>query len=142
MQADVTNKLDVSGLQKGHHETILLIEDDDRVRQALASGLMTLNYQVIVARDGREGLEICRRRHKEIDLILCDMVMPHTSGYRLLNLLPEEVKTRPFVLMTGHPLNNLDSFADATGNDKIAAWITKPISLEELSHLLARLLPK
>lgn len=142
VQADVTNKLDVSGLQKGHHETILLIEDDDRVRQALASGLMTLNYQVIVARDGREGLEICRRRHKEIDLILCDMVMPHTSGYRLLNLLPEEVKTRPFVLMTGHPLNNLDSFADATGNDKIAAWITKPISLEELSHLLARLLPK
>lgn len=129
------------GLHTGHNETILLIEDDEDVRQALASSLISLNYRVIIAHDGREGLEICRQYPQEIDLILCDIVMPHINGHHLFNLLPEAVQEKPFVLMTGHPLDE-GNLRQTVPNGRNIPWLMKPISLEQLSQLLSELLPK
>lgn len=129
------------GLHTGQNETILLIEDDEDVRQALASSLISLNYRVIIAHDGREGLEICRQYPQQIDLILCDIVMPHINGYQLFTHLPDEVQRKPFVLMTGHPLDD-NTLRPNLGHGRTIPWLMKPISLEQLSQLLSELLPK
>jgi PAS domain S-box-containing protein len=61
-------------------ETVLLAEDDDRVRRLTASVLSQLGYTVIEAADGEEALEVARRHHGEIHLLLTDIVMPKKCG--------------------------------------------------------------
>ncbi|MCL4263395.1 MAG: PAS domain S-box protein [Anaerolineae bacterium] len=127
------------GLHLGHNQTILLIEDDPFVREALTNSLMALRYKVISAPDGREALLIGQQRHRQIDLILSDMVMPHLSGLHLRRQLPEELKSKPFVLLTGHPLDEDETKLQELG---IAGWLMKPVALEKLSQLLFQILPK
>ncbi len=62
------------------NETVLLAEDDERVRSLTASVLGQLGYQVLAAANGEEALEIARQHHGEIHLLFTDMVMPKLSG--------------------------------------------------------------
>ncbi|GIK56079.1 MAG: hypothetical protein BroJett015_17420 [Chloroflexota bacterium] len=121
------------GLYLGQNQTILLIEDDPFVREALINSLTALKYKVISAHDGREALDIGRQKYQQIDLILSDMMMPHLNGLRLHSLLPAELKSKPFVLLTGHPLD--DAQIKLLEMD-IAGWLMKPVALEKLSQLL------
>ncbi len=122
-----------TGLHLGQNQTILLIEDDPFVREALINSLTALKYKVISAHDGREALDIGRQKYRQIDLILSDMMMPHLNGLRLHSLLPAELKSKPFVLLTGHPLD--DDQTRLLEMD-IAGWLMKPVALEKLSQLL------
>lgn len=122
-----------NGLHLGQNQTVLLIEDDPFVREALINSLTALKYKVISAHDGREALDIGRQKHQQIDLILSDMMMPHLNGLRLHSLLPAELKSKPFVLLTGHPLD--DAQTKLLEMD-IAGWLMKPVALEKLSQLL------
>lgn len=64
--------------------TILIIEDNEEIRENTAE-LLTLNhYRVLTAENGRTGFEEARR--KLPDLILCDMMMPDTDGQKFLEL--------------------------------------------------------
>jgi signal transduction histidine kinase/CheY-like chemotaxis protein len=67
--------LDVSG-----SETVLLVEDDDRVRAAVSRMLEPRGYHVLVARNGTEAIDIVERHQGLIHLVLSDVVMPNTSG--------------------------------------------------------------
>jgi two-component system cell cycle sensor histidine kinase/response regulator CckA len=65
-------------------ETILLVEDEDGVRE-LTREILTMNgYTVIAARHGTEALEVCQRHPGEIALMLTDVVMPQLSGHELM----------------------------------------------------------
>lgn len=127
------------GLYLGQNQTILLIEDDPYVREALTNSLTALRYKVIVAPDGQGGLAIARRFSRQIDLILSDMIMPNLGGLGLRQLLPPELKKKPFVLLTGHALDEEKARLQEMG---IAGWLMKPVALEKLSQLLYQILPK
>jgi CheY-like chemotaxis protein len=62
------------------NETVLLAEDDERVRSLTASVLGQLGYQVLQATNGEEALETARAYHGEIHLLFTDMVMPKLGG--------------------------------------------------------------
>jgi PAS domain S-box-containing protein len=62
------------------NETVLLAEDNERVRSLTVSVLSQLGYQVLAAGNGEEALEIARQHHGEIHLLFTDMVMPKLSG--------------------------------------------------------------
>ncbi len=64
-------------------ETILLVEDDESVRQLTVRGLESYGYTVLEARHGREGLAICRRHPGPIDLMITDIVMPEMGGFEV-----------------------------------------------------------
>ncbi|HRQ37722.1 MAG TPA: PAS domain S-box protein [Chloroflexota bacterium] len=125
------------GLHLGQNQTILLIEDDPFVREALINSLTALKYKVISAHDGQEALEIGRQHYRQIDLILSDMMMPRLSGLRLRSLLPAELKSKPFVLLTGHLVDEDQTKLEEMG---IAGWLMKPVALEKLSQLLYQIL--
>jgi len=64
-------------------ETILVVEDDDTVRELVQRIFKEYGYSVIEARNGEEGLQVCAQRAGEIDLLLTDVVMPGMNGPEL-----------------------------------------------------------
>ncbi len=79
---------------------ILIIEDNDEVRENLAEILSLSGYQTIEAEDGTIGVELAQL--EEPNLILCDVMMPKLDGYGVLKILREKAETAdtPFVFLT------------------------------------------
>lgn len=68
---------------KPQRKTILLIEDEDALREMLKAMLENSDYQVVSAGSGLQALELCERFEGTIDLLLADVVMPNTTGLDL-----------------------------------------------------------
>ncbi len=121
----------------GQGEMILLVEDDDLVRDALTYSLEALNYQVLGAANGREALRLYQQKYQEIDLVLSDLVMPELGGRELLAFLREENPSVKAIVLTGYPS------ADQEGELRLlgaTGWCQKPVSLENLSRVVAQAL--
>jgi CheY-like chemotaxis protein len=71
------------GNGKGGHETILLVEDEDSVRQVASRILRRNGYTVVEASNGVEALRECEERGAQVDLIVTDIVMPEMGGFEL-----------------------------------------------------------
>ncbi len=63
--------------------TILVVDDEEMLRQFMARALQLKGYNVFTAGDGLEALRICEERHSEIDLLLTDITIPRMSGDEL-----------------------------------------------------------
>src|SRR5690606_5197423 len=96
---------DKSQLKLGQGQTILLVEDNQSTRQALMGSLALLNYQVVVATNGREALTFLTTQQLSIDLVLSDVVMPEMGGVALFHTIREQGLDIPVVLLTGHSLS-------------------------------------
>jgi len=81
------------GRARGGKETLLLAEDDPLVRYTAAKVLTRLGYEVLVARDGQEALQLLQGQAGRVDLLVADVVMPGLSGpdvaMRALQLRPD-----------------------------------------------------
>ena len=76
-------------------ETVLLVEDDERVRTSVEQVLAQCGYQVLVAANGDEALSLVRRHRGAIHLLLVDLVMPGTNGRDAVKqILPFQPKAR------------------------------------------------
>ncbi len=85
----------------GQGELILLVDDDERLRVALARMLQALRFSVVTAADGDEAFEIIKRSHVRIDAVLLDVFMPHLGGPELVDRLECRGMRPPVVLMSG-----------------------------------------
>lgn len=85
----------------GGKETILVVEDEDMVRDLVKRSLGYLGYQVIDACNGEEGLEVARQRGEEIDMIFTDIVMPRMSGPEMVARMTEAEIGYPVLYTTG-----------------------------------------
>ncbi|MGC9527199.1 MAG: two-component system response regulator [Limnospira sp.] len=108
---------------------ILVIEDEDLVRENLVDLLEIEEFQVLQAADGQHGIRVAQEERP--DLILCDVMMPQIDGYGVLSQLRQNPKTAmiPFIFMT--------ALADRTNTRKgmeLGAddYITKPCTATEL----------
>jgi CheY-like chemotaxis protein len=81
-------------------KTILLIEDNPMMRENTAEILELANYSVLIAQNGKEGVQIAAQSRP--DLIICDIMMPELDGYGVLHLLGKDEKTAhiPFIFLT------------------------------------------
>ena len=79
---------------------ILLIEDNPDVRENTSEILELANYNVVVAENGKEGVELAQAEHP--DLIICDIMMPELDGYGVLHILSKKSDTAhiPFIFLT------------------------------------------
>lgn len=84
-------------------ETILLVEDEERVRKLGQRALESLGYRVLTAADGQEALEVYRSADW-IDLVLTDMVMPGMGGRELMRTLRKMDDSLKAVAVTGYAL--------------------------------------
>lgn len=79
---------------------ILLIEDNADVRENTSEILSLANYEVLLAENGRIGIEMAQR--EKPDLIICDIMMPELDGYGVLHILSKNEQTAaiPFIFLT------------------------------------------
>jgi CRP-like cAMP-binding protein len=79
---------------------ILLIEDNPEMRENTAEILELANYEVVTAKNGKEGVLLANQNNP--DLIICDIMMPELDGYGVLHMLGKDEKTSniPFVFLT------------------------------------------
>jgi DNA-binding response OmpR family regulator len=106
-------------------KSILIVEDDETLQQTLAYNLREEGYQVNVARDGYQGLEVARAQPH--DLIVLDVMLPGLDGLSVCRILHREMDT-PIIMLTARSsevdkIIGLDSGADD--------YITKPFGLGE-----------
>ena len=91
-------------LLKGE-ETVLLVEDEDMVRQLMYDILNGEGYKVLAAPNGKEALLIAEQHQGEIDLIITDVVMPGMSGPQLVEHLTENYVDAKVLFMSGYTDN-------------------------------------
>jgi PAS domain S-box-containing protein len=112
-------------------ETILVIDDEPAVRQASKSILESYGYRVVVAANGKEGLNLFQAPSEEIDAVLLDMTMPVMSGEETLVRLRTIRPDIPVVLSSGY------DEAEATRRfpDKgLSAFVQKPYTAAGLAE--------
>ncbi len=108
-------------------KTILLIDDDPVVR-SLASGILRKNgYNVHVAKDGSEGIDLAKKHHP--DLVVTDYQMPGISGMEVLASLRDYNEMLPVIMLTAHGDATLTIKSMQTG---AFDFIEKPINPKEL----------
>jgi PAS domain S-box-containing protein len=136
---------ETEALALGQDETILVVEDDATLREALVDSVELLNYRVLEAANGREALDILERHAgdpstgsgKGVSLVLSDLVMPEMGGQALFQAMRQRGLTLPMVVLSGYPMESELKDLQAQG---LAGWMLKPPSIERLSQLLARVL--
>ena len=112
---------------------ILLVDDQEAVREVAKDMLEALGYEVITAVDGLEGVSRYRELWREIDLVVLDMVMPNMSGGDCFSRMKEINPKARVVLSSGY---SMDGSIQDVMNDGILAFIQKPYRLEELSRVV------
>lgn len=118
---------------KGNGETILLVEDQEDVLHMTQNLLKGLNYQTISATTSEEALTLYKTHHKNIHLILSDIIMPKGNGTTLAHTLRKKDKKIPIVMMTGFPLiEHFDTFSALD----IKFWIEKPFNIHRLAQTI------
>jgi two-component system, cell cycle sensor histidine kinase and response regulator CckA len=81
---------------------VLLVEDEDRVREMAAAMLKRLGFAVLEAKDGVDALEVFRQRRDKIRFVLCDLTMPRMNGWETLTALRKFVPDIPVILTSGY----------------------------------------
>lgn len=113
-------------------QRILIVEDNDDSRQMLHDLLKLCGHCVREAADGRQGIETIRRHPPDVALI--DIGLPDLDGYQVAQMVRAEGKAVYLVALTGYGQPDDRRRALAAGFD---AHMTKPVTLEELSQMLA-----
>jgi len=82
--------------------TVLLVEDEETVREVAAAILTSLGFAVLEAKDGVEAVEVFRKHQDEIRCVLCDLTMPRMNGWETLTALRKLVPDVPVILASGY----------------------------------------
>ena len=116
---------------------ILVVEDNELNRDMLSRRLGKKGFEVLIAADGRQGVELARTG--EPDLILMDMRLPDLDGWHVTQLLKEDAATRgiPVIALTAHAADRDRQTALEAGCDD---FDTKPVELERLLGKIEALL--
>jgi two-component system, cell cycle sensor histidine kinase and response regulator CckA len=115
--------------ETGKGETILLVDDNESVRNSLADLLRMHGYNVIPAADGFQALEVSRQRAGAIDLLITDVVMPQMNGRELADTMMSENQKMKVLFISGY-----DERAVSEGGraDQKIAFLAKPTSTDSL----------
>jgi two-component system cell cycle sensor histidine kinase/response regulator CckA len=122
------------GLRRGDGGTILVVDDDPLVREAIARAVADLGYRALESADGEQALAVLRAHRDDISAVLLDMVMPRMSGRAFFQALSPSERAVPVVVMTGEAeTDEVQSILDLG----VRGLLPKPCSIDELSIALA-----
>jgi CheY-like chemotaxis protein len=120
----------------GHQEHILVVEDEEPVRQLLTNMLRVLNYRTTVAADGEEALALITQEGLRPDLLLTDAIMPKLGGKELVAAIHAILPDLKVILMSGY----VDERAGSNDLDLQLPFLQKPFSLNILAAKIREVL--
>lgn len=115
--------------------TILVIDDEENIRNGLAANFEMEDYNVRTASSGKQGLELLA--HGDIDLVVTDLRMDGISGEEVLRRVTTELPGIPVIVLTGH--GSIDAAVAAMKNGAYD-FLTKPLNLDQLNAIVKRAL--
>lgn len=117
----------------GQGELILVVDDEENIREAARQVLEHFNYQVLLASNGVEAIEIYQQRQGAVDVVLTDMNMPVMDGPSTIAALREINPRLPIIGTSG-----LDDHGSITGSTRggLRWFIAKPYSTETLLQII------
>ncbi|MGD9644870.1 MAG: response regulator transcription factor [Pirellulales bacterium] len=123
-----------SGAKPG--KRVLLVDDDFEIVESMRIALEARGYEVVVARDGNQGLAMAER--EDPDLLILDMMMPKRSGFLVMEKLR---RTRPvplrIIMITANEGSRHKAYAEMLGVDD---YIRKPFAMDRLLESVDKLL--
>lgn len=108
---------------------ILFVDDEELLRTTIKDVLMMLGYDVELARDAKEALEIARKEY--FPLIITDLMMPEIDGTQLCKQIRKINKTSVIYALSGY-LTDVDS--DRLKDVGFDGHLSKPVNIEVLKH--------
>ena len=113
---------------------ILIVEDDEDIRDSLSELLTARGFRVRIAADGQDALDLIRRRGGRPSLILLDLMMPRLDGHGFLQSQSEDPSLGgiPVVLVTAQPADRAKAYAAVRG------VANKPVEMSRLLQLINR----
>lgn len=120
-------------------ETVLIVDDEVELRRAMERSLRSLGYTVIVAENGREGVERFREHAASIATVLRDVVMPEMGGVEAFRHIRAIRPTVPVLVCSGYTAASaVQEILDAGAN----GFLAKPFDTFELAQALRDLLDR
>ena len=105
--------------------TILVVDDEARMRKLIKDFLLQKNFNILEAEDGEKALKVYNENKNKINLILLDVMMPKLDGWSVLRQIRQENKKLPIVMLTARSEEQDELFGFELGVDE---YITKPFS--------------
>ena len=119
--------------------TVLLVDDEDMILDVGTDLLKEMGYKVLVARGGKEAVEVYGKHKEEIDLVVLDMIMPDMGGGDAYDRMKEINPNIKVLLSSGY---SIDGKAAEILERGCNGFIQKPFGLEELSQSIMETLNK
>jgi two-component system cell cycle sensor histidine kinase/response regulator CckA len=119
--------------------TVLVVDDDDMVRDVGEKMLKAFGYGVLAARNGKEAIRLYNASKERIDMIILDIIMPEMGGGEAFNKIKEINPKAKVLLWSGYSPNDQVSEILERGCD---GFIQKPFSPKELSQKIRQILDR
>lgn len=117
-------------------KTILIVDDDFEIVEAVRYALEGAGHNVVIARDGNQGLALAERENP--DLMILDMMMPKRSGFLVLEKLRRlRDEPLPVIMITGNEGSRHKAYAELLG---VSDYIRKPFAMDRLLDAVDKLL--
>ena len=119
--------------------TVLLVDDEEVILKVGQELLEAMGYRVLIARDGKEAVEVYKKNRDDIDIVVLDMVMPNMGGgeaYDRMKQINPDIKV---LLSSGYSIDGQATEILERGCD---GFIQKPFSMKELSEKIKEILEK
>ena len=111
-------------------KTILIVDDDDLIREFLKELLSMNNYHLIEAHNGKEGLKQVRNNNP--DLVITDIVMPEMEGITFISELKTINPDLPVIAMTGNVHGRMEEYLDISSKLGANEILRKPVRSKDL----------
>ncbi len=126
--------VETPALFDGNGQLVLVVDDEAAIREISKASLETYNYQVILASDGIEAIDLYNRDRDKIAIVMLDMMMPHLDTPSIIGVLKQMNPDVKIVLMSG-----LASNESIVAAYELQAFLTKPFTMTDMLHVLANL---
>ena len=114
--------------EPGKRQRVLLVDDDNEIVESVRFALEANGYEVLVARDGNQGLAMAER--EDPDLVVLDMMMPKRSGFLVLERLRRTMpKTLKIIMITANEGSCHKAYAEML---EVNDYIRKPFAMDRL----------
>ncbi|MDR3604874.1 MAG: PAS domain S-box protein, partial [Syntrophaceae bacterium] len=124
-------------LLRGGSETILLVDDDNSVRDWGAEVLSSVGYKIITAANGKDALEIYQKDRERISLVILDLIMPKMDGKQFLTEILEIDTKANVLVVSGFPVDRQANSMLAAG---AKAFVQKPFNAKQLLDKIHQIL--
>jgi len=118
-------------------QNLLLVEDDEGVRDFIVSALTSLGYEVKAVSSAEEAMQLLNTANVKIDLVLTDVVMPGISGQELAEQIKKYFAKLPVIFISGYTDDHIAEHG-VLGLD--IHFVQKPFSIMELSEKIQQVI--